>query len=187
MCFLQLNIKKFDVINSNWVRPTDKVKWRSSEYLTDMFTTDFLNKLSTISEITGVMIFNKINHSNPFNAHIDIELINEKPVYINYGLNFVFDDSTDINSTMRWYTYKRPWIEKKVLFSAGKTAFMNFTMEELILDTEHSIDEYVTLVRTDIPHTIFSGNGLRTCISIRFKKNYDWDTATNLFNKTFNQ
>jgi len=187
MCFLPLNLKKFDVINPSWVRPTDVVKWRGSDYLTEIFTPAFVDKLSTISEILGVMIFNKINHLNHNFAHVDVALINEELVYIHYGLNIVFDDSTDVPSTMRWYTRRLPWLERKILLSAGNTPYMNFTMAELSLEAEHSINDFVTLVRTDIPHSISSGNGRRTCISVRFKNNYDWDTATNLFNKTFNQ
>ena len=187
MCFLPLNVKKIDVIKPTWVRPTDVIKWRGSDYLNEIFTSPFLDKLSTILEISGVMIFNTINQPNPFHAHIDVALINSKPVYNKYGLNIVFDNSTDIPSAMRWYTRRFPNIEKKILFSAGNTPYMNFNMEELLLKTEYSIDEFVTLVRTDIPHAISSGNGRRTCISIRFKEKYDWGTATNLFNKTFNQ
>ena len=71
--------------------------------------------------------------------------------------------------------------------SVGNTPYMNFSMAELSLEAEHCIDEFVTLVRTDVPHAISSGNGNRTCISIRFHKNYEWDVAVDLFNKTFNQ
>jgi hypothetical protein len=187
MYFLPLNLKKFDVIKPDWVRPTDVVKLRSSEYASEIFTTSFLEKLSTISKISGVMIFNKINHPSPTVAHADIALINNQPIYINYGLNIVFDDSTDFPSTMRWYSRRFPKLEKKILISAGNTPYMNFTMGELSLEAEHCIDEFVTLVRTDVPHAISSGNGLRTCISIRFHNNHDWDVAVDLFNKTFNQ
>jgi len=186
MYFLPLNLKKFEVINPNWVRPTDIVKWKGNDYVNEIFIPSFLEKLSTISEISGVIIFNKINHQNPINAHIDVALINDQPVYINYGLNIVFDDSTDIASTMRWYSHRFPWLEKKIILSAGNTPYMDFSIAELSLETEYNINDFVTLVRTDIPHAVSSGNGRRTCISIRFKNNYDWETATNLFNKTFN-
>ena len=187
MYFLPLNLKKFDVLNTNWVRPTDVVKWQGSEHLNEVFTTSFLEKLSTISKISGFMIFNKINHQSPPNAHADVVLINNQHVYINYGLNIVFDDSTDFPSTMRWYSRRFPKLEKKILMSVGNTPYMNFSMAELSLEAEHCIDEFVTLVRTDVPHAISSGNGNRTCISIRFHKNYEWDVAVDLFNKTFNQ
>lgn len=187
MYFLPLNLRKIDIINPNWTRPADVVKLRGSEYLTEVFTTDFLNKLSTVAEIAGVMIFNKSKQPNPVNAHIDVALINEKPTYINYGLNIAFDDSTDIPSTMRWYTRKFPSVEKRIQMTAGNTPHINFTIAELSLAAEHTIDEFVTLVRTDVPHTVSCGNGRRTCVSIRFKENHDWETATNLFNNAFNQ
>jgi hypothetical protein len=191
MYFLPLNLKKFDVINPNWVRPKDittlddneysEVNWKGSEYINEVFTASFLEKLSTISEISGFLIFNKINCQSPSAAHIDVAFINNQPTYINYGLNIVFDDNIDFPSKMQWYSCKVP------LSETGPTSLMNFSMEELILEDEHCIDEYVTLVRTNVPHSISCGNSCRTCISIRFHNNYDWGTATNLFNKTFNQ
>jgi hypothetical protein len=187
MFFLPLNLKKIDVVSPNWVSPKNMVIWKDEDYVKEIFVPSFLEKLSSISKVIGAVIFNKTKHQIDSNAHVDVELINNQLVYINYGLNIVFDNSTDIPSKMKWYSRRFPNMEKKVLMSAGNTPYMNFDIGELYLEAEHCINEYVTLVRTDVPHSISLGNGHRTCISVRFDENYDWDTATNLFNKTFNQ
>jgi len=187
MYFLPLNLKKIDVVRPDWVRPMDMVKWKGADYAKEVFTDSFLEKLSSIAKVSGLMIFNKMRQHNPVTAHIDVALINNKPIYINYGLNVVFDDSTDMSSKMQWYTRKNPEIQKHVLISPGNTPYINFSTSELTLESEYSIDEYITLVRTDIPHSICSGNGIRTCVSLRFHENHDWEKAVELFNKTFNQ
>lgn len=186
--FLPLNLNKNDVISESWVRPTDvRVGWLDIDYVKNMLTTEFFEKLGGVNNVSGAMIFNKINHQNPNIAHVDIAMNNEKIVYVNYGVNIVFDDSTDILGTMRWYSINNPNKLPRVLFTTAKTPYINFYNIELTLEREYVISDTVTLVRTDVPHSVSSGNGNRTCISIRFKHNFDWDTAVDHFNKTFNQ
>lgn len=187
--FLPLNIDKREIFNTSWKRPIGhKVQWKEVDYVKDMLTPYFFNKLQSVAQITGTMIFNKINHQNPDNAHIDIAMVNNKIQYIPYGLNIVFDDSTDITSTMRWYSHKKPIDKVEVLYSLAGTAYISYPVEELVLEEEHNIDNLVTLVRTNVPHAISSGNRFRTCISIRFKyPDNEWYNGYKLFDKLFNQ
>jgi hypothetical protein len=186
--FLPININKNDVINPSWVRPNDvKVEWRGVDYVKDMLTTEFFEKLGGLTSISGAMIFNKINHKNPSIAHADVFVIEDELFYKNYGLNIVFDESTDMPGTMRWFSINNPKEKPNLLFTIAKTPYLNFDNSEITLEQEHVILDTVTLVRTDVPHSISSGNGIRTCISIRFKHNFDWDIAYDHFNKMFNQ
>lgn len=186
--FLSLNVQKKDVIRTDWVRPTDvKIAWKDLKYVQEIFTSEFLTKLQTVAEVSGMMLFNRIDQHDPQIAHTDVALVNDEIINVNCGLNIVFDDSTDIKSNMRWYSIKYPNREKQASFTSANTPYLNYHINELKLEAEQCIDDFVTLVRTDVPHTISSGNGCRTCISIRFKDSINWTDAVNRFNATFNQ
>lgn len=184
--YLPLDLDKKEILSSTFKRQYVGVKWENIEYVKNILTHNFFTKLSSLAEITGAMIFNKIHHQTPDNAHIDIDTASNKLFFIPYGLNIVFDSSTDMKSSMRWYSHKGPH-ENIVQTSKDGTKFLSFPISSLNLEEEYCIDEKPVLVRTDVPHTIYSGNGFRTCISIRFMyyKN-DWESGYHLFDQAFN-
>jgi len=187
--FLPLNIEKKDIFKPNWIRPYNgKVKWKNINYVKSIFSDYFFDKLNSIKEIEGTIIFNKMYHENPIDAHTDIYVYNNKVIFIPYGLNIVFDDNKDMKSKMCWYSTKNETNEQQISWSIGNTPYINYSIKDLILQEEQYFGNGIALVRTDVPHAIFSGKKFRTCISIRFK-NYDggWENGYNLFNNAFNQ
>lgn len=187
--FLPLNIEKKDIFKPNWIRPNVvPVKWEKIDYVKSIFSEYFFDKLNSIKEIEGTMIFKKIYHQNPIDAHIDINIHNNKVILIPYGLNIVFDDNTDMKSKMCWYSPKNEINEQQIKYTIAKTPYINYSIKDLILQEEQYFGEGVALVRTDVPHAIFSGKKNRTCLSIRFKNyNEGWENGYNLFNNAFNQ
>lgn len=189
--FLELNIDKQSILQRDYIKPTkiiNYIKWESIDYLKSIFTIDFLNTLSKVSEIAGALVFYKRNQQTPHEAHTDIAVINEKVIHIPYGMNIVFDDSNDIQSKMCWYSFKDNLQKDEIKYSPAGVAYLTHPIKNLVLEQEHTISDKVTLVRTDVPHAIISGNGLRTCISIRFKSfASSWKEGYELFNEAFNQ
>lgn len=185
--FLVLNVNKTDVINPSWVMPYTKILWKDAEYLKTVLTPDFFNKLNSVAPVSGAMIFNKINNQNPWEAHTDVYIQDGEARLYTQALNIVFDQSTDIKGTMKWYSNKNPSDTLDVKFTPLNTPITVQPISELIFEEETCIDEKVTLVRTDVPHIIVSGNNFRTCVSIRFKKNYEWETIVQILDQAFNQ
>jgi hypothetical protein len=184
--YLPINVNRNDVVKPSWVRPTEYITTRDKDYAKDMLTEEFYEKLTSIDEISLVMIFNQLKNYYPMMAHVDLGMPDGEPVETHVGLNIVFDDSTDSKGTMRWYSPKDSSKEKKVAFTPTKTAYLNYMTNQLNLEAEYCIADLVTLVRTNVPHAVSAGNKPRTCISLRFASNMDWETAVEKFNKTFN-
>jgi hypothetical protein len=188
--YLPININRNDAIKSTWNRPIEFIDSKDTNYAKEILTEEFYTKLTTIDDITNVMVFNSHQNYYPTEAHIDITQysgIEINPSSTNVGLNIVFDDSTDIKGTMRWYSLKDSTKNKKVEFTSAKTPYLSYATDQLNLEAEYCIGELVTLVRTNVPHAVSSGNKPRTCISLRFRNNMDWVEAFVKFNKMFNQ
>jgi hypothetical protein len=196
--YLPLNIIRDSVFKSEWSRPskglnTEIPSYRNllvkdGSYAKEIFTTEFYEKLRSISEISLIFIFIHKNNYDSQMAHIDIlRGPDNKITYIHSGLNIVFDDSTDVSGTMRWYSLKDNTNITKIEYAAAVAPYLSYQIDELNLEEEYCISDFVTLVRTDVPHTTISGNDYRTCISVRFKDNFDWDTVVKKFDNTFNQ
>lgn len=185
--YLPLNVKRDDVVKSTWVRPTEDITTRDGKYAKEMLTEEFYEKLVGIDEISLVMIFTRLQEYYPIVAHVDMgEMVNGEAHKTHAGLNIVFDDSTDTKGVMRWYSLKDPNKEKKISLTPAKTAYIQYMTNQLNLEAEYCISDLVTLVRTDMPHAVSAGNQPRTCISLRFRSNIEWDAAVEIFNKTFN-
>ena len=195
--YLPLNVKKNDVMSPEFVRPMEgkdngiylkhKVKIVGSDIVESWFVPEFVEKLKSISEIWGAVIFNHKEVYKTLDAHTDVLFDDDqKPYLIHYGVNVVFDDSTDMRGAMRWYSMKDQTTDDDVRINPANTPYVNFKIEELNLEDEYLISDYVTLVKTDIPHNATSGNEFRTCLHIIFKENFDWETAVEKFSKTFN-
>jgi hypothetical protein len=195
--YLPLNVRKDTILKPNFVKPLDgndngiyknhRVQIIEGDCLDNWFTKEFSNKLKSVSDIWGVVIFNHKEIYTALDAHVDVLLDKDNnPYALNYGVNVVFDDSTDIQGVMRWYSMKNPQSENDIQINPGKTPYFNFKIDELILEEEYYISDLVTLVRSSVPHNATSGNEFRTCIHILFKDNFDWEIAVEKFNKTFN-
>jgi len=188
--YLSCNVHRNSVIKSTWVRPIEHIVYKDRNYVKEVLTEEFCEKLTTIDDIGGIIIFNRWRDYIPSIAHVDFENNSDRTldlVRTNAGLNIVFDDSTDIKGTMRWYSLKNSACEKSVEFTEANTPYLSYSIDQLNLEAEYCITDFVTLVRTNVPHSVSAGNQPRTCISIRFCSNMDWEAAVDKFNKAFNK
>jgi hypothetical protein len=190
--YLPLRIRRDDILKSGFVRPSNLdsvyITLENSDYVNKIFKSEFVEKITSLSDIWGVIIFNlnsNQDHTETY-THTDVTYNNNGDViYVNSALNIVFDDSTDIPGTMRWYSNKYPVDLNNVALSHANSPYLHFNINDLTLEDEYCISEFVTLVRTNVPHSISSGNQYRTCISIRFTDDFDWNIAVEKFNKLF--
>lgn len=187
--YLPLNIDRGDILNSSVTISTDTaIQAYGKPWVESILTPNFYRRLTGVLDVTGAMVFNKVDNHKPEIAHTDIELVDGQILYKPYALNIVFDTSTDMQSKMCWYSTNTPLEKIGVKYSLAGTPYQSFLIGELNLEDEYCIDNMVTLVRTNVPHTIYSGNGCRTCISIRFVyPDREWNTGYSLFNSEFNQ
>jgi hypothetical protein len=143
-----------------------------SEYNKESINHYFSSKwISNIEKLLGVsidafMIFNTNANRPPPTAHIDyMEPYTGTAVY---GFNFVPYGGHD--STMEWFKPKKETLPTE-LRPLGKTnadtLFKYWVMDELDLIDSVSIKNQLTLVRTDVPHAVRTGNEPRWSVSFR--------------------
>lgn len=141
----------------------------------EIFSQNWLDYLESLGlgKAVNCVIFYKPPHYNVDNAHIDRSTINLVTVAI-YGVNLVYDDD---QSDMVWYNLPSQGTPTRAYTD---TLYTPYDMWEA-----SSLDEIcravlpnnkLILVRTDIPHAIFTGNSERWCISIRFKDRPELDS-----------
>lgn len=187
--FLPLNVDKQKVIRSDWVIPFDTViDWKKADYVKSMLTDEFFDKLDGVSKVVGAMIFTRGTEPS-YVAHLDLGRSETGQVYATEcALNFIFYKNESDEGLMRWYSLKQGEIDlADVRYNPAKTAYLRWELNECNLETEHSISEYPTLVRTDVPHDVIAKSGTRTCVSIRFQhQGIGWEAQVEKFNKAFN-
>lgn len=167
-----------DVINNNWLRPHPGMFFvKNYDEHTDweqILNTDFLETVNSIHPIVRVMVFNKPRSWTNQDAHIDPGIL--------YALNIV-QSVNNSDAKMQWFNLINS-ANKAVSYSDSNTPYVNYTADELDLVHEDCIDNTVSIVRTDIPHRISIGNYFRTCISFRFKQDFNfWEDMYYFYKK----
>ena len=139
-----------------------------------IFNQAWLSYLENIElgKAVNCVAFYKPPHYNIDNAHIDRNTTNLTTVAI-YGVNLIFDDD---RSDMVWYNLPaekpiKPFTDNLFTPYEMWTASSLEEVSRTVLPNNK-----MTLVRTDIPHAIFTGNSGRWCISIRFKDRPELDS-----------
>lgn len=162
------------IINPNWKKPFFEYffvkNYDTRPEWEEIINPNFLDLLETTMPIARLMVFNKPKNWSTTDAHIDPGVL--------FALNIVPNVS---NAKMQWF--KAISSEKKeISYSKANTPYLNYQEKELALIHEASIDNRISIVRTDVPHRIKIGNSSRTCISFRFKCNFkSWDEVYNFY------
>lgn len=153
------------------------------------FSNDFLQKLESIGiEISASLFFCRPpNYVSP-KAHVDMAW--QKPVP--FGLNFLATPND--NSHMVWYeTIKvdntksqKGYIGADAVNKGGETSFVDRDIPDLIEIDRCCIGNQLTLVRTDVYHSVEMQNNERCCISLRPAKLYNlsWEETVLFFNSS---
>ena len=153
------------------IRPSDS----------SIFNTEWLNYMDSINlPVSRTMLFYRIPIANDLpslGAHIDINR-DSLTECVPWAINWVIEGD---NSKMTWY--KLPNDDKagyQIKRTMSNTPFVEWSVNDLIKIDQHEIKNCLTLVKTDVPHSITMGTGPRWCISVRSTLNdstmsYTWE------------
>ena len=111
----------------------------------------------------GIMLFYRPANYNTNIAHIDTNKYDHSKVYAS-ALNWVIGGK---NSMMHWYDL--PDKLPPVKMTKATSTYQSWTISELVEINQVNIDNQVTLVRVDLPHSVSVDNEPRWCFSARFK------------------
>jgi len=140
----------------------------------ELFNSDWVKQLCecTQNEVSTLVVFYRPPFYQHAAAHIDLNLKHaleavDSVVTEPAGVNLVYNGAND-TSQMVWY-HCTEYTEKDVQWAMNHTPYINFDLESLSEMSRCCIGNNVTLVRTDIPHTILMSSEPRLSISVRFK------------------
>jgi hypothetical protein len=139
----------------------------------ELFDPDWVNNLcvATDNEITSAMLFFRPAHWQEATAHIDFNtnVMKQTGVIttIPAAVNLIYDGALD-DSEMVWY-YAPEIKDSDVKWTAADTAYLEYLSEDLIEMSRCCMGNYVTLVRTDVPHNIIMQKRSRLCVSLRLR------------------
>jgi hypothetical protein len=173
-CYYRLNIETDGAINKFWKWPiptTDYGIWYPTARA--IFSQDWLEYTKELGIDFGhALLFYRGPWATSREAHVDTESRTHE--YVNFALNWVIGGK---DSSMHWF--KMPTGDKATTVKDSKTNVPYTTFQ--FRDLEHiescEITDTVTLVKTNLPHSITMGSEPRWCISARVAKhkNQPWD------------
>lgn len=147
----------------------------------DVFNREWLDQLEhQVGEINIVLIFSRPEHMSTKVAHVD--LTNSlKPVW--FSLNWTL---TGKSSYMLWHEPPENHLEiKNVDNTMSNDFFLHWPVQELPVIDQYEITNQMTLVRTDIPHSIIVNSEPRISIAVRptisADIDYSWDKAVEFY------
>lgn len=190
--YLPLNIKTESVLNPNWreVIPDlgdNFIKKYNVDTLQLLLEKVFFQKLNLISPVWHMLVFQSNKH-HVGSCHLDVSYATDSFIkYHPYAINLVVHEGPEIGS-MNWYKQK---VERQfeVSYTYNGIIKVETNKDELELVDTCSIDDIVTLVRTNIPHNVAAKNSKRICFSIRLhqrKEELPWEQVVDIFRKMFN-
>jgi hypothetical protein len=132
------------------------------------FSLDWVNKIENVLgiKLDAFMIFNTDANRDPPTAHVDYTEPHISSASI-YGFNFV---PYGQNSTMEWFKPKSgtlPESQRALGKTNADTLYKYWEIHELEQIDSVSIKNKLTLVRTNIPHAVRTGNEPRWSVSFR--------------------
>ena len=129
-----------------------------------------------------IMFYRQENYQH-FGAHIDLDNTTGKNDRI-FALNWTIDPNDQ--SEMAWYELPYDW-EDKVVYTEIGSAYAEWPINDLKeTGNRCTIADHPTLVRTDLPHTVFMKNNYRLSLSFRFDLKFDnWNDVVEYFKPYF--
>lgn len=156
------------------IKKTDFENRISTYQPSDIFTSDFLNKLSVFGlKFYRCIVFSRSkNMIEESEAHIDIYGKSLQPVYV--GFNIIIGG---LDSHMIWYD--NPSNNNDISYTSENTPYISYKPTDLTELYRATLPQMSLLtVRTDLPHAVTVGNDDRLCFSLRMNNFFDsWDNA----------
>jgi hypothetical protein len=145
-----------------------------SPLATDIFTKDWLDYTSGLGlNFHRALLFYRGPNTTSREAHVDTR--GSTYNFVNFALNWVIGGE---GSKMNWYDMpKDPAVATTVKDPKTQVPYTTFQFKDLEYIESCEIKNEVTLVRTNVPHSITMGNEPRWCISARVNRYRDqsWD------------
>ena len=179
-CYYKVNIDISNALNPNWRMPLPTGNYGIwAPRARDIFSQDWLDYTASLGLHFGhALLFYRGPNTTSKEAHVDTAA--DSKSFIGFALNWVIGGR---NSHMNWF--KMPGLEAAtaVKDTTSKVPYTTFQFKDLEYVESCSIFDDITLVRTDIPHSITMGNEKRWCISARMIKGFDmpWHSAVQYF------
>ena len=175
-CWYRLNIDVADALSKDWVFPPTDDTWNGIglwPFEKDkIFNNDWLQHMDDIGvPITGSILFYREPNLIDDVAHVD--LVGENANVVHFGFNWVFGGS---GSEMIWYDRPSTWDDRNLELTPDGNKFMAWKIADLTEVDRCSIQNELTLVRVDYPHSIIVGDEERWAISARTSlQDMSWD------------
>jgi hypothetical protein len=170
-CWYTVKIKTENAFNPSFVIPsaTEKPLEVWVYPASTVFSSEWLEYTKSLGmNFTVAKIFYRQVGCNADKAHIDTLQLNQPT----FALNWLFSGGK--GSKMVWYEV--PPGEHVLTRSPSGIPFFGWPISTLTPIEEYEIGDKVTLVKTGIPHSIFSGPTERWCASAREDDDSTWDS-----------
>jgi hypothetical protein len=179
-CWYSLDIDISNALRKDW-------EWNIPESSTldvkteniQIFNQDWLDYMRSIGiPVVRAMLFYRNSMSTQKNAHVDLSGpdSNGNISYVNYSMNWVLRGKA---SEMIWYNL--PGENVNVKYSMANTPYIQWPVSTLEEIERVNIQNSLTLIRTDIPHSIQVQAEPRWCISARSASWFTWQQAVDHF------
>lgn len=182
-CYYRLKIGTGSALNPSWKFPTPTGLYGIwNPPAEEIFRPAWLEFMKSIGiPIYNAMVFYRGPGASTKEVHLDISKT-DPLVLTNYGINWCLGGK---DSSMMWYETPGDGRvrEEDVIWTAAKTPYITWKYEEVKEIERATIDQELTLVKTDIPHAIKMGKEPRWCISARSSSidSLEWDEIIELF------
>lgn len=163
-CYYQLKIDITDALNPRWRFPVPTGNygiWTPPAPF--IFSSKWLEYTSDLGlNFHHALLFYRGSNMTSKEAHVDTHPAGQG--YVKSALNWVIGGD---ESEMHWYDMPSPEAATVVKDPKTKVPYTTFQFKDLTLIESTKIKNEVTLVRTDLPHSITMGTSPRWCISAR--------------------
>lgn len=167
-CWYETKIDINQAIRNDWKYPSDNlIDFRLWRYeASNVFNTVWLKYMSDIGlPVAKLILFYRTPQSIDKTAHVDLRIAKNATVFPTwlFALNWVVGGN---DSEMSWFDEPVD-IQKPVSWTENSLPYRSWPLRELSIIDKKSIQSTLTLVRTDVPHNIRTGNTPRWGFSIR--------------------
>lgn len=175
-CWYETTIDITSALRDDWKYPSSIPEkfgvWNYKAY--EIFNPIWLDYMGNLGlNVASSILFYRAAWVTDIRAHIDIEPWDSITTCV-FGLNWIVGGT---NSEMRWY--ETPEIATPILLTPAGLPYQPWPVTGLVIKERKYIkplSSTLTLVRTDVPHSIDVREEARWCFSVRLQRTLmSWD------------
>jgi hypothetical protein len=179
-CYYRLKIDTTDALNPSWSMPIPKNNYGIwAPKAENIFSKTWLEYTAGLGiDFKHALLFYRGPNTTSREAHVDTHADDHS--FVNFAVNWVIGGA---NSKMNWYKMPPDGAATIVKDNTSDVPYTTFQFKDLEYIESCKIVNEVTLVRTNLPHSITMGSEPRWCISARVGKDKDtsWDDIVEQF------